>query len=64
MTWPRKTEEGTGEGRAARERAEVALKEARERRELVRAFLAPLHRDLAKNHYAEAITKTFRGGNR
>jgi hypothetical protein len=50
-------------GREARERAEEALRDVRERRSRVLAIRTVLLRDLEQNHYRDSVAQLFRGGN-
>lgn len=55
------TVSGDTGGKEARERAELALEDAVMRRKDVNSLRAFFARELARNHFAEAITATFRG---
>lgn len=49
-------------GKEARERAEEALADVRERRHKVVALRTILVRDMTENHYGDRVYELFRGG--
>jgi hypothetical protein len=60
---PRRFPADTG-GTEARERAEEALTEMRQRHERDRPLMAWLRQDYERNHYSQDVERLFRGGQR